>query len=119
MALHVGRYGEILRRSVGDVHKTKVGKSLGVTYRTIWGRTRDLGWGRPNGLGRERSWSLHVGPYRDVSRILNFGVLNVRVGDVLRMSVEDVTWCYIQDHMGTSTARRSAKFLMSSICNFV
>ena len=54
LALHVGRYGEILRRSVGDVHKTKVGKSLGVTYRTIWGRTRDLGWGRPNGLGRER-----------------------------------------------------------------
>ena len=58
--------------------------------------------------------TLHVRPYRDVPRLLYFiihmkgevlrtsiaDVHNMSVENVLRTSVGDVSWSYMQDHTG-------------------
>ena len=65
---------------------------------------------RPQDVGVGRPLVLHIGQYGDALRTLlldvlgtpYFNVLRMLVEDVLRMSVGDFSWRYIEDHMGTS-----------------
>ena len=58
------------------------------------GRTHNVCRGRSQDVGRECPMALHRGQYGDVPRTLHW--------DVLRTSVRDVPWSYIEDHIGTS-----------------
>ena len=65
---------------------------------------------RPQNVGGGRPLVLHIEQYGDVLRTLlwdvlgtpYFNVLRMLVEDVLRSSVGDFSWRYIEDHIGTS-----------------
>ena len=50
--------------------------------------------GRPQDVGRTRPLALHIRQCEDIP--------GTSAGDVIRMLVDDVPWCYIEDHMGVS-----------------
>ena len=60
---------------------------------------------RPEDVGRGLPLALHIGQYGDVPRMLRWYVLRTLVEDVLRTSIGDIPWRYIEDHMGTSIGR--------------
>ena len=64
----------------------------------------NIGRRRPQNVGRGRPMELHIGQ-RDVHRTSYFNVLRTLVEDALRMSVGDVPWRYIEDHMSASIGR--------------
>ena len=82
---------------------------------------KDVSEGRPEDVGRTRPLMLNIRPHRDVLITSAGGVLKTSVGDVLRTlhwdifttpsfnvlrtSVGDAPWRYMEDHMGKSIER--------------
>ena len=80
LALHIGLYGYVLRRSVQDVHGMSVGDALGVTYRTVLGRPLDVTFSRPQDVSSGRLLALHRGSYGDVHKTSFAGFLRTSSG---------------------------------------
>ena len=53
----------------------------------------------------ERPLTLHIGQYGDVLRMLHWEVLRTSSFSFLRTSVGNISWHYIENHLGTSSGR--------------
>ena len=68
--------------------------SLGRFFALLIEPYKDVSQRCPQGVGRTRPMELNIRPYGDV--------LTASAGDILKTSLGDIPWRYIQDGMGTS-----------------
>ena len=76
LELHIRPYGDVFIASAGDVLKTPIGTSLGITYRAKWEGPQNVSLGCLQDVNRQRPLALHRGPYWGVHNILSAQVLS-------------------------------------------